>query len=36
MLFPVILEAEPAREFLWPIDSGVRGILNEDKVAVED
>lgn len=37
MLFPVTLEAgELAREFLWPIDSGVRGILSEDKVKVED
>lgn len=37
MLFPVTLEAgELAREFLCPIDSGVRGILSEDKVKVED
>lgn len=34
MLFPVILEF--AREFLWPIDSGVIGMLKEDKVEVED
>jgi len=30
------LEAELAGEFLQPIDSGVRGILKEDKVDVDD